>query len=664
MSGGNMNRFAAIGLLGLAIGIASPLAAAPSPTRLVSVNRFGTASGDGSSGGCNNSIAQPSVSADGRLVAFLSCATDLVANKDSAVQDVLVRDLATGITTLVSADTEGTGGGNAVSWGPTINAGGCLVAFFSSATNLVTTADTNANTDVFVRDLATGATTLVSVATNGTSTGNGGSWRPTISADGRFVAFLSQATNLVATPTLANTSNVFVRDLQTQTTQLVSINGNGDAGGNADSNSPLISADGHLIAFESFASDLVSLPAGGAFGKYDVFVRDVTAGTTTLVSVNAAGTAAANDAETLDTFSPSGRFVGFEGHASDLVTLPTNGHNNVFVRDLESDTTQLVSANRFGTAGGAGDSFNSQVSDAGVVAFTSSAADLVVNRTDGLGNVFLRNLDGQSTTLLSVRRGASAGGNGASFAPEVTGDGRVVAFQSDATNLVYQGDGNHDTDLFVRDVARRKTALVTINRGGTSTSNAGSRAFTISQDGSIVAFDSLASNLVPNDTNGALDVFASLRSPQSGGSSSCEPLPVPTPAPGPTSTQGPGETPIPGVTQTPSDHPTSAPTAEPTPAPVALWRLYIPITRAAGSGVTVNVPLRSPESPVAIAIDPDLIGSFPVGVHKTSAQITALGGDTLAALRAGAEAYIESHPADYPGFTGVSGLTWAARAAP
>ena len=176
--------------------------------------------------------------------------------------------LASGTTTLVSVNSEGMGGGNADSHSPSVSADGRFVAFSSEAANL-TAYDTNGAADVFVRDLQHGTTTLVSVNRAGTGGGNDGSGMPSISADGRFVAFLSGASNLTADDT-NYTFDIFVRDLQTGKMTLVSVNNAGAGGGNLDSWNPSISADGRFVAFESWADNLVDYPTAA---YSDVFVR-------------------------------------------------------------------------------------------------------------------------------------------------------------------------------------------------------------------------------------------------------------------------------------------------------------------------------------------------------------------------------------------------------
>ncbi len=174
-------------------------------------------------------------------------------------------------------------------------------------------------------------TRLVSVNQTGTASGNSVSVAPVITPNGRFVAFESLASDLTANNT-NGTLDIFVRDLKTGTTTLVSVNQPGTASGNDDSFAPVMSGNGRFVAFDSDASDLV---ANDTNGTLDIFVRDLKTGTTTLVSVNQAGTASGNDFSELLAISPNGRFVAFDGRASDLTGNDSNGKKDVFVRDLK-----------------------------------------------------------------------------------------------------------------------------------------------------------------------------------------------------------------------------------------------------------------------------------------------------------------------------------------
>src|SRR6266446_1314542 len=249
-------------------------------TERVSVTSGGT-EGNGASLGS-------ALSADGRFVAFDSAATDLVAGDTNGVSDVFVHDRQTGATERVSVASGGAQG-NASSgligfaFPPALSADGRFVAFVSYATNLVP-GDTNGATDVFVHDRQTGMTERVSVASDGTQANNASSY-PALSADGRFVAFQSDATNLVAGDTNGAT-DVFVHDRQTGTTERVSV-ASGGTQGNGFSAGPALSADGRFVAFHDTATNLV---AGDTNGASDVFVHELTVSTTTTSTTQPATT--------------------------------------------------------------------------------------------------------------------------------------------------------------------------------------------------------------------------------------------------------------------------------------------------------------------------------------------------------------------------------------
>src|SRR6266446_5992680 len=207
--------------------------------------------------GGNSDSAGSVISADGRFVLFLSSANNLVTNDASGrFLDVLLRNRTNNTTTLVSVSLNGTGGGNGHSVSPVISADGRYVAFESEAANLVAN-DTNGVSDVFVRDLQSGTTTMLSVNSSGAGAGNGASTSPLISADGRYVAFVSSASDLVANDTNA-ALDVFVRDLQSGTTTLASVRADGSTGGNGDSDSPALTPDGRWLGFSSKATNLVA----------------------------------------------------------------------------------------------------------------------------------------------------------------------------------------------------------------------------------------------------------------------------------------------------------------------------------------------------------------------------------------------------------------------
>ncbi|MDD5320481.1 MAG: hypothetical protein PHD43_07690, partial [Methylococcales bacterium] len=361
--------------------------AAPPITKLVSVNSVGTASGNGVS-------ISPKVSANGRFVAFSSDASDMaVTNDTNGTHDLVVRDLKTGTMTLANVNNAGTtSGGDIIGFlfRPVLSADGRFVAFVTDASDLVAN-DTNGSWDIFVRDLKKGTTTLASVNRAGTASGNDSTLTfPELSPNGRFVAFSSYASDLVVANDTNGRQDVFVRDLMTGTTTLVSVNSAGTSSGNSVSDHPKLSANGRFVAFSSYASDLV---ANDTNDRWDSFVRDLKTGTTTLASVNSAGTASDNGQPYQLEMSANGRFVAFDSDASDLVANDTNDRRDSFVRDLKKGTTTLASVNSAGTASGTREADQPQLSPNGrFVVFKSYASDLVANDTNGRVDIFVRDL--------------------------------------------------------------------------------------------------------------------------------------------------------------------------------------------------------------------------------------------------------------------------------
>src|SRR6476469_307286 len=297
--------------------------------------------------------------------------------------------------TRVSVDSAGNPG-NSPSNYSAISADGRFVAFQSYASNLVP-GDTNNKNDIFVRDLSTNTTTRVSVDSAGIP-GNNDSFNPSISADGRFVAFASFS-NLVPEDT-NNQSDIFVRDLLTNTTTRVSVDSAGNPG-NSPSNYSAISADGRFVAFQSYASNLVP---GDTNNKNDIFVRDLSTNTTTRASVDSAGFQGNSDS-LLPSISADGLFVAFTSFASNRLPGDTNNRDNIFVRDLSTNTTTRVSVDSAGTPGNS-DSFISAISaDGRFVAFQSQASNLVPGDTNNFFNqakIFVRDLSTNTTTRVSV----------------------------------------------------------------------------------------------------------------------------------------------------------------------------------------------------------------------------------------------------------------------
>jgi len=430
----------AIVLAGLFLAPASAAPAAPGAQGATGVTTRVSVGTGGTQ--ANSASKESAVSADGRYVAFYSSANNLVPGDTNGKQDVFVRDRVTGATTLISVATGGTQANGHSSYRMTISANGRYVAFSSDATNLVS-ADTNGATDVFVRDRVTGATTRVNVASSGTQSNGYFSSEAAISADGRYVAFSSDASNLVSADTNRG-RDVFVHDRVTGATTRVSV-ATGGTQASAVSNEPAISADGRYVAFASSSPNMVPRDTNGTS---DVFVRDRVTGVTTRVSL-ATGGAQARSHSALPAISANGRYIAFPSLASNLVAGDTNGTNDVFVRDRVAGVTTRVSLATGGTQANGESQVPMISADGRYVAFQSGARNLVAGDTNGLYDVFVRDRVSGVTTRVSVASGSTQA-KGHSFEPAISADGRYVAFGSWASNLV-TGDTNSAADVFVRD---------------------------------------------------------------------------------------------------------------------------------------------------------------------------------------------------------------------
>jgi Ca2+-binding RTX toxin-like protein len=420
----------------------------------------------------------PAISGDGRYVAFVSSVLYPEIKQASIVptyrKDVFVRDTLTGTTSLVSATLDGTSPladsvGDSLSAGNiAISGDGRYVVFASDSAKLVAN-DNNFSTDFFVRDRLTNTTRIVSVdsderqaqydsdATNSLSpAGTGG---VAISADGRFIAFASNASNLVPNDT-NKYPDIFVRDMLTGTTEIVST----DSQGNrtrpvGDSSRPDISDDGRYVAFQSVATNLVPNDTNITF---DIFVKDRQTGKTTRVSTDSAGRQGTyvTDADigvgaSNPSISGDGRYVAFRSRFNNLVPGDTNGYGDIFVKDLQTNQTRLVSTDSAGNPSN-GTSYDPVISSDGrYVAFASAASNLVENDVLGAPDVFLKDLQTGITTRVSVNSQGMQAMDGLfgtkSSRPSISADGRFVAFASNGANLVNDGFQSRTEQVFIRD---------------------------------------------------------------------------------------------------------------------------------------------------------------------------------------------------------------------
>jgi len=571
-------------------------------TILVSTNFAGLGGGNG------NSI-NGSISTNGQFVVFQSDASDLLPGDTNGASDIFLRDLQAGTAELISVALDG-GWGNDPSTDPAITPDGRYVAFISEASNLVP-GDTNGIADIFVRDTVAGTTTLVSVGARAFSTSvyvDTIMGAPVITPDGRYVAFSSSATNLVPgqrsmtgdvylrdvvggtttwvssnAPAIASTNNIKVTpsshpvlssdgrfvtfkcggtngagaalilqyDTTTSNTTIIATNGfpawnynddlygpeatpdgrfivycavvtnssglhqgihlwdtqlaadtlisqdmNGNPVTNANVRAPMISPDGRFVTFLSNATNLV---ANVVSNGYHAYLRDTVAGTTKLVDADTNGVGSVDINGTVLSMSSNAQFVAFSSPDGSLVAGDNNHFLDAFVRDAVDGTNELISRRNASIVPGTGNGMTSisQLaisSDGRWIAFTSGASDLVTNDFNGDSDVFLWDTIGGTNALLSVGLDGNTGSGGYSAWPAISADGRFIAFQSAATNLV-ANDINGASDIFLRDMQSGTTTLVTVSSNGVSSANNDSFSPSISRDGRYLAFLSKATDL-------------------------------------------------------------------------------------------------------------------------------------------------------------------------
>lgn len=469
------------------------------------------ASRTGSSDSITNRNA--SITDDNRYVVFVSAASELVGAEGSSVNNVFLRDRQTGDTTLISRALTGTA--NAASINPMISADGQYIVFASAASNLVSD-DTNNATDIFLFDRASNQLKLISRTSSAIA--NGASINPIMSGDGRSVVFVSLASNLASGDT-NNKQDVFLWDRTSEKITRITDQSNGT------SEQATISRDGSTIAFVSDATNLVNGDTNGKKDVF-AWTRSTNSLSLVSRASGSDGTIGDDDADSpsLSENGQIIAFTSRSRNLTDNPAQTSN--ENVFVRNLGDQTTRLISINRdqtysapteFGTFG----AFNPIVSANGqFVVFSSNFSDLVTTDANNAVDIFLRNLATDTTQLVSINADKTDSGNGVSGSDGGSGQGigtgsinaaisstgRYVVFSSFSSDLV-SGDTNNALDVFVRDFVSNTTTLVSQNAAGSGSGNSASFYPIISSKGSYIAFTSAANNLTERDLNGKFDVF-------------------------------------------------------------------------------------------------------------------------------------------------------------
>ena len=395
-------------------------------------------------------------------------------------------------TELVSQSNEGVSAGAECNlWSQAVSSGGRYVVFWTGSPNLSANSWPGGD-NAYLRDRWTGTTSLIAVNAQGTL-GSGASETPAITPDGRFISFTSYAEDLV--PGNANGErDVFVKDTQTGNVVRVS-DGLGRVPGNGESGGATISADGKVVAFTSNSSNLVP---GDTNGEYDTFVHDLDTGMTTRISVSSTGIEG-NETSTVPYISADGRYVAFQTYANNLGGSPTLQGSDVLIHDrLTGQTMPVVINHLTGLPDPRGGDQPTLSADGRYCAFHSPSEDLVPGDNNTHQDVFVRDM------LLGVTVRASVSDTGEQANSDcrdasISADGRYVAFYSPASNLV-PNDTNGVRDIFVRDLKLGTTRLVSLNNEGAQ-GNGWSEDAAISPDGTCVAFTSESDNLIPGVGN-------------------------------------------------------------------------------------------------------------------------------------------------------------------
>ncbi|MDQ3915523.1 MAG: hypothetical protein M3323_09395, partial [Actinomycetota bacterium] len=393
------------------------------------------------------------------------------------------------------------------SFTPAISGDRTAVVFASNSKKLLPTDENGKTTDVFhVKVDPFTPRSLQIVSRRRGSQGNAVSTQPSVSEDGNVVGFLSKATNLAVKPDRNGEQDVFIHDLRTGLTTRASI-GNRAQAANGESTEVDVSADGKFVAFTSAADNLSLRP--DTKGKDDIFVHDVVEGLTNRVNIRSGNRREANGNSSNPTLSSDGRYVAFASVATVLTPRDTNNASDVFRFDRDPDEFKTVRASV--TSEGQltdGDSTHPSISDDGTrVTFVSKAFNLIEDDDEG-ADVFVHDFASGETILVSRATKGDVAGAGGSANPAISGDGRFVVFDSEASDLV-DGDENGVRDVFVYEIDSGELMRISLDEDD---DEAPLDSFdpSISYDGSYVVFTSEAA-LVDEDHNRRSDVY--LRGP-------------------------------------------------------------------------------------------------------------------------------------------------------
>ncbi len=575
--------------------LARPTYAKPPVTERVSIDSSGQ-EGDRAS-------RMPSVRADGRVVVFASEATNLAAGDGNGLQDIFLHDWLTGTTERVTLDPQGNDPNGASAW-PKISADGSTIAFSSEAYNLVS-GDTNGVEDVFVLDIESGKIERVSISSSEVQ-GNAASSQPAISGDGRFVAFVSSATNLFSGAT-SGMAEIFLFDRLTGMLQWVSRPVAG-AVNDGLSGEISISSDGNWVAFSSRSSKLVSDDTNGS---RDIFLWNQSSGNLVRASVKQNG-----DEVIGSSYAPAldadGRYLAFRSHADNIIPGDSNGNGDILRRDRLTGEILLVSLSSSGAQANGQSAEPAISADGRFIAFLSFADNLIPGDGNESTDIFLRDMQG-STTLVSIDSN-SASSNNYSYSPAMSADGAAIAFYSEADNLdLLLVDTNGSGDVFAHGDPPQPEPTATPTDVPTETPTA-----TIEPTATVEP--TLTPTLEPSPTYTPAPTDTATTEP-----TATPPTDTATPVPSYTATTVPTDTAtaVPTETYTPTPLPTTV-TVEPTHPPGACsWTLDFE-TDAAGSPLALGQIIDGEWASIGIHITTSDPGAHPAMIfdsaHPTGAD--------------------------------------------
>jgi hypothetical protein len=428
----------------------------------------------------------PVISADGNFISYILITP---VNENTNNYDAYLYDRVNNTHLLISKNSAGEHFDKST-WNANVSADGSFVTLNTRSSN-ITPYDTYNNRDVYLLNRTSSSVQLVSGHTPSSNDSSGDI--VSLSADGRYVAFSSKATNLIADDNNSK-RDIFVKDRRTGFIERVSISSSGDEG-SSDSDNPSISDDGRFVVFESFSAFI----SADTNAKIDIYLHDRLNHITQIISKN--GATESNGHSTRASISATGRYVVFKSEADNLVSGDSNNKTDVFIKDLITDSIERVSvASDDSEANGAVNMSATVSADGRYVAFRSNSTSLSSVDLNGKPNIFLRDRTAHKTTCISVPYDGTLI-DGYTYNPTISDDGSVIVFEARATNLV-PDDTNGHNDIFVYSLATQQIKRVTDN-----SNDEHSYGTSMSADGRFISYRSGATGIVTDDSNGEYDAF-------------------------------------------------------------------------------------------------------------------------------------------------------------